>query len=464
MISDQVCRMSGAYAGVINVNVAQGYYYVVQSDGPGLSTFGVTVTAAPANDDFANATPYTWAISASYSNGETYGASYNVDVNGATVQPGEPPTIGQRTVWYSTTIPNAGQITFNNQDSIYTGDGTMAGLRELFGAGQGTGQLMVAAGENLWVQASGSGTAYITPGPHSMQLIVQPYNDAIANAINITNYVPVTPANWNGQQVYMYTFQAPAGFWTLASDGHYIRNWYCVHATTNLLNVTVSQPDSASGYYDFGAGLGTGPSAPGAPLITAWNPRCCTRTLRMFSPAGTSSVRTPPVSCAVTSVPGANWSIRRGTSRRYRMLLSMDFHLECSVSSASASRSPSGIRTVPGPVRRRVPRARMWVCSSRVRNCPPKGHPEPTMLSTIMPRSRAPRTAVCSIPIQGLLSHSISGMPSGSSGLGKRMGLTSTPPMPAVWRRPSSRTISFSVSLSPFHHQRTNGRAAAGGS
>ena len=257
MISDQVCRMSGAYAGVINVNVAQGYYYVVQSDGPGLSTFGVTVTAAPANDNFANATPFTWAISASYSNGETYGASYNVDVNGATVQPGEPPTIGQRTVWYSTTIPNAGQITFNNQDSIYTGDGTMAGLQELFGAGQGTGQLMVAAGENLWVQASGSGTAYITPGPHSMQLIVQPYNDAIANAINITNYVPVTPANWNGQQVYMYTFQAPAGFWTLASDGHYIRNWYCVHATTNLLNVTVSQPDSASGYYDFGAGLGT---------------------------------------------------------------------------------------------------------------------------------------------------------------------------------------------------------------
>ena len=46
LINDQVCQLSGVYAGVINVNVAQGYYYVVQSDGPGLATFGVTVSPA----------------------------------------------------------------------------------------------------------------------------------------------------------------------------------------------------------------------------------------------------------------------------------------------------------------------------------------------------------------------------------------------------------------------------------
>ena len=257
LINDQVCQLSGVYAGVINVNVAQGYYYVVQSDGPGLATFGVTVSPAPPNDNFTNATPFAWAVSASYSNGKTYAASYLVDVNGASVEPGEPPTIGQRTVWYSTTVPSAGQITFNNQDSVYTGDGTMAGLQELFGAGQGTGALNVTAGENLWIQASGSGTAYINPGAHSMQLLVQPFNDNIANAINMASYTQVTPTNWNGQQVYMYTFQAPAGFWTLASDGHYVRNWYGVHGTTNLLSVTVSQPDSAAGYYDFGAGIAT---------------------------------------------------------------------------------------------------------------------------------------------------------------------------------------------------------------
>ena len=256
IVSRQTCAQA-AYGGILNASATPGYYYMAQSDGPSIATFSLTFTPLPPNESIANATAVTWPNYTSYSNGRIYTTSYLVDVNGSTTLPGEPPTLGNEIVWFTTTMPAAGMLTFNTQDSIFTGNGTLAGLQEQFSAGSANGQLMVTAGEQLWIEGSGTGPGNVLPGTHSMQLVVTPFNDAFTNAINLTNYVPATPTNYNGQQVYEYTFQAPAGFWTLDSNGHYIPNWYCVHATTNLLNVTVSQPDSTSGYYDFGAGAAT---------------------------------------------------------------------------------------------------------------------------------------------------------------------------------------------------------------
>ena len=43
------------------------------------------------------------------------------------------------------------------------------------------------------------------------------------------------------------------------------------------------------------------------------------------------------------------------------------------------------------------------------------------------------------------------------------MGLISTPPMPASFKRRNSRTSSVESTLSPFHHQRTKGRYSEAG-
>ena len=97
------------------------------------------------------------------------------------------------------------------------------------------------------------------------------------------------------------------------------------------------------------------------------------------------------------------------------------------------------------------------ICWSRVRNSPPKGQPDPTMMSHVMPRSRHASTAVRTMRIHSSLSHGSAARPSVSVRSGKPMVLISTPPIPAACSTSSSRTISPASTRLPFHHHRTKG-------
>ena len=108
-----------------------------------------------------------------------------------------------------------------------------------------------------------------------------------------------------------------------------------------------------------------------------------------------------------------------------------------------------------------------FVCSAGSRKRPPKGQPEPTMMSAVIPRSRAPSAAAFTAAHHSGLSQGRSGKAARPSfGTSSRIAivLISTPPMPAAFSTSSSRRISASVTREPFHHQRTKGRSREGGS
>jgi hypothetical protein len=156
-------------------------------------------------------------------------------------------------------------------DSLFTGDGTLANLTQILAAnrpyngylaGWYQNQVHVTAGETLWVQASGP-PGFSTPTIHGISIIQDAANDSFANSINLTtSYTPPGSAIINGTPAFLYTFTAPAGFWTayfpnptVKSTPFYLRNWYKINADTNLISVWANQPGNANqGYYDFGSG------------------------------------------------------------------------------------------------------------------------------------------------------------------------------------------------------------------
>ena len=96
--------------------------------------------------------------------------------------------------------------------------------------------------------------------------------------------------------------------------------------------------------------------------------------------------------------------------------------------------------------------------SSPLRNSPPKGQPEPTIRSQVMSSFFASSKVAFSASIHSSLSHVSERLPMSLSSSAIPIGLISTPPIPAAFMTRSSRRNSSGSTLSPFHHQRTNGR------
>jgi Chitobiase/beta-hexosaminidase C-terminal domain len=240
----------------MDINVEAGSYYLVQSDQATPSTGQhIIYWTAAINDNFVNAFEATNWVATAYRNGSIYAVSYAGNVDGASVEPDEPNALSNHTLWSTAVAPADGLVYVMAHDSVFTGDGTMAGLQLLHAAraNPGADSFWVQSGTRLWIQCSD-----LPAIPRLLNLVQLPSNDNFNAAIdlNVNNGV-IT--NLNGQQVYLFTFQAPAGFWSSLADGndgqgpHFLRNWYKIQGTTNLLDVLVSQPDTAGGYYDFGS-------------------------------------------------------------------------------------------------------------------------------------------------------------------------------------------------------------------
>ncbi len=209
----------------------------------------------------------------------------------------------------------------------------------------------------------------------------------------------------------------------------------------------------------------TGPSAPGAPSLTCVKPVSRSPTWRTCAPAGTLTRTRPPRRApGASSCPGAKsvppFGTRRRKARRGGTVTSSRSFLPEAASSAS------GASNVVGPLTSFFTSRTRFVCSAGSRKRPPNGQPEPTMMSAVIPRSRAPSAAAFTAAHHSGLSQGRSGKAARPSfGTSSRIAivLISTPPTPAAFSTSSWRRISASVTREPFHHHRTKGRSRAGG-
>ena len=200
------------------------------------------------------------------------------------------------------------------------------------------------------------------------------------------------------------------------------------------------------------------PAAPGAPLITLAKESNLTIAYSCHLPSGTSTVKTPSLifpdrSMASSRLPmgsGArqmetNSGVRRGLTivtpgsnslKRWNIEISSGSPAGTSLAYVSSTSALSSLGRLSAP----------------------NGHPDPMMRSHRIPSLSASSNTTFSMSIHSSLSHFNGLVSKVSSPAGNSIGLISTPPIPASFMMRSSRTSSFSLTRSPFHHHLTKGR------
>jgi len=213
--------------------VKAGNYYLVQYGGPAGCQEYFVFYQTPPNDAFTNAALVAWSQS-TYLNGSIYTAGISAQPNGATTEPGEPPTSGNGSLWYRVPVPVSGKLTINGQVKAYQGSALSSLL--LLGSGNNL-TLPAQAGQDILLQVSPGASLLSVPINLSLTLTEYPHNDAFANAIQLGTTL-LSRTNFNGTNLYLYNYQVPAGFWTGTGNG-YLRNWYRINAD-HLLDVWVN--------------------------------------------------------------------------------------------------------------------------------------------------------------------------------------------------------------------------------
>ncbi|HQL77284.1 MAG TPA: chitobiase/beta-hexosaminidase C-terminal domain-containing protein [Verrucomicrobiota bacterium] len=229
--SNQVITVSGNETATPYVKA--GGYYLVQYGGPAGCQVNFVFYQTPPNDAFTNAALVSWN-QATYLNGNIYTAGITAQPNGATTEPGEPPTSGNGSLWYRVPVPVSGRLTINGQVKAYQGNSLSSLL--LLGSGNNL-SLPVQAGQDVMLQVSPGPSLLSVPVNVGLTLTEYPQNDAFANAIQLGTTI-LSLTNANGTNLYLYNYQVPAGFWTATANG-YLRNWYRVTAD-HLLDVWVN--------------------------------------------------------------------------------------------------------------------------------------------------------------------------------------------------------------------------------
>jgi hypothetical protein len=115
--------------------------------GPNDVGLSAQFTAAPVNDDFADASLIGSPTASS--------GSFSADVTAATVEPGEPSA--RPSVWYRYRATGPGRFVTNG-GSVYTGTTLSALTSGAFNATTGESSITLDAGDDAWVQATNSGT------------------------------------------------------------------------------------------------------------------------------------------------------------------------------------------------------------------------------------------------------------------------------------------------------------------